>query len=181
MTLEFRATIASLMLYEERLNLRLASLTLKDVRELADWASRALPEVDGLICLPHASALGTALGQLRGLPVVTAEFNTETGMLTLPPEDRRDRFLGRDLGLVTTHLQGGLPELELCLRSVLPDLRVTQVITAVERTNAGGRARLELQGVQVHAALLLADTPRGLVFERRFPTGEPSQSVPLRY
>lgn len=181
MTPEFRAIIASLMLYEERLNLRLDSLTLKDVRELAEWASRVLPEVDGLVCLPHASALGTALGQLRGLPVVTAEFNAETGVLRLPPEHRRDRFLGQELGLVTTHLQGGLPELELCLRSMQHDLRVTQLITAVERTNAGGRARLELQGVQIHAALCLADTPRGLVFERRFPTEEPSQSVPPRY
>ena len=60
-------------------------------------------------------------------------------------------------------------ELEVLLTAARPGWLVPALAAGVARTDALGRARLELQGVRVVTPVMLADTPGGLVFERRYP------------
>lgn len=161
----FRETVAAALPSEDHLHARLAALSRRDWENLAFWFAAILPEVDAVLALPDAVPLATALARARGIPVLNA--------LTWRQEEARG---SGEAVLVTRHLTDGLPELEALLRAERRGLRVLTVAAAVERSNALGRTRLELQQVPVRAAVRLADTPAGLTFERRTPRRWPQAS-----
>lgn len=158
MQLAFRTRLADALSSEAQLRERLETLPPQDWQELAALFAAALPELDLLLALPGGRPLARALGEMRGLPVldVTAP--------DFPPDP-----VGGEAVLVTGHLTDGVPELTALLRAEHFGLRVGTVLAAIDRTNAPGRTRLELQAVRVRAAVRLADTPSGLAFERRTP------------
>lgn len=158
MPFAFRDAVAAALPSEARLSEQLQSLPERDWVDLAYVFAAALPEIDAVIPVPGGEALAAALARSRGIPVLH------------PPRPDHDLFPG-EVALVTGHLQGGLPEMEALLRAERCNLRVLSVAAAIERTGGAGRTRLELQDVRVQSAVLLADTPGGLTFERRIPPG----------
>ncbi|WP_027459424.1 hypothetical protein [Deinococcus murrayi] len=162
MTLALRSAVAAALPSEEGLVRQLAALSPRAWTEVAEVFARDLPELEAALALPGAETLAQALGRLRGLSVL------ELGPAGRLPERAGGPVLG-DAVLVTQHLTDGLAELEALLRAEAANLRVRAVAVAVERTNARGRTRLELQGVRVLSAVALADTPAGLKFEQRLP------------
>ncbi|ANE43386.1 hypothetical protein [Deinococcus puniceus] len=165
MALKFREVIATALPSEEGVRARLAGLQAQDWTELAGRFGALLPEFDGIIALPGAQQLAELLAYTRGVVALHAVRHATTGHWTLPQAER----LTGDVVIVTEHLTDGLAELETMLLCATKGLRVLAVVVAVERTNAAGRIRLELQRVTVLSAVQLADTPVGLVFERRTP------------
>ncbi|MEF2279873.1 hypothetical protein V3W47_16390 [Deinococcus sp. YIM 134068] len=163
MVASFRQEIAAVLPSEERLRLRLVELPERQWVALAGVFAAGLPELDAVVTLPGAVPLARALAQARGLPLLEAHLpgDVNAWLPTIPPSG--------EVVLVTEHLAGGAPELEAVAHVTAHGLRVVAVAAAVERTSAGARSRLETQGVRVYAALQLADTPGGLVFERRAP------------
>ncbi|WP_034385027.1 hypothetical protein [Deinococcus sp. YIM 77859] len=155
MNLAFRDAVAGLLPSEARLRAWLAGLPEQEWEELAGLFAAALPELDAVLALPGGEHFARALARARGIPVLAPDLRA------VP-----DLFPG-EVALVTAHLTDGLPELAALLRAERRGLRVLAVAAALEQTNAPGRTRLELQAVPVRAAVRLADTPRGLTFERR--------------
>lgn len=150
----FRQRTKQLLSSEEGLLGHLRRLPQEEVVEVAAHLDALLPPVGVLIPLPGAEGVAEQLGAWRGLPVVRA-----SGV---------DALRGSaDAALVTTQLSDGVAELDLCLRAAHSAVRVRAVAALVERTGAGGRSRLELQGTEVLPVLEVADTPEGLLFERR--------------
>ncbi len=166
MTLKFREVIATALPSEEGVRARLAGLHTRDWAEVAGRFGALLPEFDLVIALPGAQQLAGLLALTRGVPAMNAVQSTTTGHWTVL--DMPGGLTG-EVVLVTEQLTDGLAELEMLLLCASRGLRVIAVVAAVERTNASGRIRIELQDVTVLSAVQLADTPVGLVFERRTP------------
>ncbi|MFC3833160.1 MULTISPECIES: hypothetical protein [Deinococcus] len=162
----FRSVVSSLLPSEERLMSRLQNLSEKDVLSIVDEFVVGLPEFDAVIGLPGAEDLARSLASLRGVPAVLVTRDTESGWWSFDtePTERTQHAV-----IVTEHFTDGLPELEAVVQASKLGYLVQWVACAVERTNEPGRSRLELQGLTILPAVQLADTPRGLVMERRFP------------
>ncbi|UQN04885.1 hypothetical protein [Deinococcus sp. QL22] len=166
MLLHFQNVIAAALRSEDTLAARLARLELQDWAGVADRFSALLPEFAAVIALPSAAHLASLLSEARGVPTLNATPDAQSGhwtLLNLDPDVTGDAIL------VTEQLAEGITELEVLLLAVSRQLNVIAVVTGVERTPAGGRSRLELQGVTVWSAVQLAQTPNGWVLERRLP------------
>lgn len=137
--------------------------------EVAGRFGALLPEFDLIAALPGAQQLADLLGRARGVQTLHAAQVVGTGHLTLLLPSTAAEHLSGEVVIVTEHLTDGLAELETMMLCAAKNLKVISVVAAVERTNAAGRIRLELQDVTVLSAVQLADTPTGLVFERRIP------------
>ncbi|CAM3630849.1 hypothetical protein [Deinococcus frigens] len=186
------AVITRALPSETQFENRLRDLSLGDRAAVLDHFDLLLPDFDVVIALPDAEKMARGLARLRGTPVVLAQPYG-----TAPPDARQNRPDGQVLNLpdansnhwslptpdplpedlqtavlLTRQLQDGLPELLVALLAAKRGWTVGTVATVVERTNFRGRTRLELQAMTVHAALQIADTPRGLELERRFPHPE---------
>lgn len=169
----FRTAIAHALPSAQSVQARLNHLTRQELLEVAEYFTVKLPDVDVLIALPGAEDLTRVLKALRGLPFVRAT----------PGADGRDRLQGSALqtpgeiqpgrhgvqaALVSLDVTDGLPELRAMHLAAHQGWRVGAVAAAVIRTDAPGHVRLSLQGVPLLSPVVLADTPSGLVFERRF-------------
>ncbi|UQN05791.1 hypothetical protein [Deinococcus sp. QL22] len=165
MMLKFREVIATALPSEEGVRTRLAGLQTHDWTEVASRFGALLPEFDGVVALPAAQQLAQSLARARGLPALHTARSISTGHWTLL--DTGDA--SGEVVIVTEQLTDGLAELEIMLLCAEKGMNVISVLAAVERTNAAGRIRLELHNVTVLSAVQLADTPVGLVFERRTP------------
>lgn len=161
MTLALRDAVNAALPDEQRLQRALAELSPAEWDDLAAVVASQLPEVDVVIAFPDEHPLAWGLGQLRGLPVLGADLQPGKGSARGP--------LSGEGVLVSEQLGDGLAEIEIIMRAEAHGLNVPLVVTPIERTNMGGRSRLELQTVQVKAVIQLADTPNGLVAERRTP------------
>lgn len=154
----------------------LRDLSLRDRTAVLEHFDRLLPEFGVVIAVPDTERMARGLARLRGTPVVLARPDGPTADA---PDEQPNRWslptpdpLPEDLQtavMLTRQLQDGLPELLIALLAARRGWTVGAVAAVVERSNFRGRTRLELQGMAVHAALQLADTPRGLELERRFP------------
>ncbi|MFK7602262.1 hypothetical protein ACI3L1_08635 [Deinococcus sp. SM5_A1] len=171
---------------------RLSDLSLRDRTAVLDHLDLLMPDFDLVIALPDAEKMARGLARMRGTPIIVAQpdgtlsaetehkqFNGESADLpdeevnhwSLPTPDPLPGDI-RTAVILTRQLQDGLPELLVALLAAKRGWTVRAVAAVVERTNFRGRTRLELQGMAVHAALQIADTPRGLEPERRFPNPE---------
>lgn len=159
----FRDLVASTLPSEERLRTRLSELSARDWANLAEIFAATLPEIDAVIALPGAAELAGSLARARGVMClgVPLDADVDRWLPLVPPSG--------EVVLITAHLWDGEAELEATARATEHGLRVVALAAAVERTTAGARRRFESQGVRVYTALQLADTPEGLVFERRAP------------
>lgn len=164
----FRDAIASALPSVDGVRARLLDLPGVAVQALAEYFSARLPEVDVLVALPGAEALAAATASLRG--TYLAPFDPVLGLHNLP--DMRDVRGRPSAALLTPELTDGSAELQALLHAEHLGWQVQALAAAVERTNGLGRARLEFQGVPLLVPVLLADTPGGLVFERRIPQPE---------
>ena len=171
---------------------RLRDLSLRDRTAVLDHFNLTLPYFDVVIALPEAERMARVLGRMRGTPVVVALPDPTTLEEGSPgpsgeqgaeaPDEQPNHWslptpdpLPEDLQtavILTRQLQDGLPELLIALLAAKRGWTVSAVAAVVERTNFKGRTRLELQGMAVQTALQIADTPRGLEVERRFPHPE---------
>lgn len=171
---------------------RLSDLSLRDRTAVLDHFDLLMPGFDVVITLPDAEKVARGLARMRGTPVVVAQPNgsvspeteheqpsaenaevpdEEVNHWSLPTPDPLPEDV-RTAVILTRQLQDGLPELLVTLLAAKRGWTVCAVAAVVERTNFRGRTRLELQGMAVHAALQIADTPRGLELEKRFPHPE---------
>ena len=166
MASSFRSMVSSLLSSEERLLSRLRELSEKDLQSIVDYFSVSLREFDVVIGLPGAPELAQALALLRGTPLILATRDEDSGWWVM---DADAAEATQTAVIVTDHFTDGLPELEIVVQASKLGYLVEAVACAIERTNDRGRSRLELQGLAVGAAVQIADTPRGLVMERRFP------------
>lgn len=133
----FRDAVAALLPSEARLWAWLAALSEREWEELAGLFAASLPELDGVLALPGGEHFAQALARARGIPVLDSGLHGAA-----------DLFPG-EIALVTAQLQDGLPELEALLRAERRGLRVLAVVAAIERSDAPGRTRLELQDLRV--------------------------------
>lgn len=166
MASSFRSVVSSLLPSEERLLSRLRELSENDLQSIVDYFSVSMREFDVVIGLPGARELAQALAELRGTPLILATRDEESGWWVM---DADAAELTQTAVIVTDHFTDGLPELEIVVQASKLGYLVEAVACAIERTNDRGRSRLELQGLEVGAAVQIADTPTGLVMERRFP------------
>lgn len=175
------SAIARSLPSETQFENRLRDLSLRDRDAVLTHFGRSLPEFGLVIALPDAEKMGRALARSHGAQVVLAQ-PSNAGPLdgsvggtaqrwSLPAPAAQTGELHTAV-IVTRHLQCGLPELLVALLAARRGWSVRAVAAVVERSNFQGRTRLELQGIAVHAALQIADTPRGLELERRFPHPE---------
>jgi orotate phosphoribosyltransferase len=166
MALKFREVIATALPSEERVRARLAGLQAREWTEVAGRFGALLPEFDLIVALPCAENLAVLLARTRGVPQLTVTRQAHNGHWSMTAASEQ---LTGEAVIVTEQLTDGLAELETMLLCAAKGIRVIAVVAAVERTNAAGRIRLELHDVAVVSAVQLADTPVGLVFERRTP------------
>ena len=150
----FRELVSESLSSEGQLSAALGGLDAKGWQNVAELFAARLPEFDALYSCPGAEELAAQVARTRGVPHLS-------GPDWPAPEG--------EVVVLTVQLQDGLPELEAVLQARAAGWRVPLVVTAVERTDQGARARLTAEGVQVRAAVQVAATPRGLVFERRSP------------
>lgn len=153
----------------KRLEDHLSHLDRAAWQELAEKLNLLLPECGLLIGLPGSAALLGEVAALRGIPGIQALLDETTGHWTLPQRAGPEFAVGESAVILTTELGNGERELEVLLVAARRGLKVPVVAAAVEHTNAAGRARIELQGVTLHAAVKVADTPQGPRLERRIP------------
>ncbi|MFC4637159.1 hypothetical protein [Deinococcus hohokamensis] len=152
-----------------RLDEYLAHLDHAAWQDVAEELNLLLPECGLLIGLPGSDHLLHAVASLRGVPSIQAHLHEVTGHWTLPHLTACGLPDGERAVILTAELGSGERELEVLLVAARRGLEVPVVAAAVEHTNAGGRARIELQGVILHAAVQVADTPKGPRLERRIP------------
>lgn len=150
---------------EEQLKLCLLQQTAQDWQPLADVFTAKLPEFDGILTLPSSAPLAELIATARGVPLVVAQY-TETDNSWALPHMRR---LNGEFIILTDHLQDGFIEVQLLVNALEEGLSISSVCAVIERTNLGARKRLKALGTQVRAVVQVADTPLGLVFERRSP------------
>lgn len=150
----FKSQILQALPDAEAVAQTLENMTAKDWKPLAEVYAATLPEADTIMAVAGAEALAQEVGRIRGLDVVMA------GQPVSLAE-------GAGVLVITAHLLGG--EAEIRTINQLAPARAVAVVAAVERTNMGARSLLGERGVKVLAALQLADTPAGLIVERRSP------------
>lgn len=153
----FRHLVAQALPDAGRVAQMLQTLTARDWLPLAEVFAAALPECDAVLATPGGEILAAQTARIRGL-------NDLSGQPWEPLGGG-----GGELVIISAHLQTGDAEAQLVAQAQAAGWRVLRVAAAVERTNQGARQRLSGQGVRVQAALQLADTPAGLIFERRPP------------
>ena len=132
----------------------------------------ALPAFDLVVALPRAEVLAATLAGRRGVRAVQAGFGPMR-----EPHTRGERWSlplaplvsARAVLVVTPYLNVGLNELEVAALARQGGAEAVGLACGLERTEGGGRNRLEQQGVTVAACAMVAATPRGLIFERRVP------------
>lgn len=129
-------------------------MTLPGWQPLAELFAAKLPEFDAVYAVAGAEPIAGEVAHARGVPDLTGQVRQGSG--------------GK-LVIFTSHLQSGVAEEQACLQARQAGWDVPLVAAAVERTNQGARAKLEELGIKVRAAVQIADTPHGLVFERRSP------------
>ncbi len=139
----------------------------------------ALPAFDLVVTLPRAEVLAATLAGRRGVRAVQAGFgpmrepHTRGERWSLPLAPLVD---ARAVLLVTPYLGAGLNELEVAALARQGGADAVGLACGLERTELGGRNRLEQQGVAVAACAMVASTPTGLIFERRVPPLSPQDS-----
>ncbi|WP_092262676.1 hypothetical protein [Deinococcus reticulitermitis] len=133
---------------------------------LAELFAARLPEFDAVIALPGDALVAEQVSRLRGVPLLCAEPGPGGWTLQGKPGEE---VTGGEAVLLTEHLVNGVTEAAVIEQAQRRGLRVLLVGTAVERTSLGARSRLWELGVTVQTALQLADTPWGLIQERRQP------------
>lgn len=154
MTAPFRDKIAHSLDSEQALHGTLAGLSAKEWRPIAELFAAKLPEFDAVYAMPGAESIAAEVAGARGVPNLTATgFQAPVG----------------EVVLIASQLLDGHAEKELAAQARAAGWKVLLVATAVERTNKGARALLDELGIPVRAVTQVADTPRGLVFERRTP------------
>lgn len=129
-----------------------------------------LPAFDLLVTLPGAEALALALAAGSDLKVVQAGSG-----LMREPHARGERWSlalaplisARAALLVTPYLGLGVNELEVASLVRQGGAAPVGLACGLERTDLGGRNRLEQQGLAVAACAQVVSTPSGLIFERR--------------
>lgn len=152
----FREQVAQAMTSPAALDAELGQMERGDWQGVAELFAARLPEFDAVYAMPGAQDLALLVAQTRGVPVLTDETPIS--------------LLGEgEIIVLSAHLKDGEAE-EKAMRALAQQgWRVLLVVTALEQTTRGARPRLAEQGVPVRAALQVAETPRGLVFERRSP------------
>lgn len=158
----FRKAITAALPAETNLETYLAGMQPQDWTPVAELFAAKLPEFDLVICTQNDLDLARPVAQARGVPVLTT-LQDERGRptLTVPAGVSGEALL------LVKHLQDGQLEADIVAQAKQAGLSVPLVGAAIERTTQGARTQLEAQGVSVRAVLQLADTPDGLVFERR--------------
>ena len=155
MSTPLREIVAPALSSSQQLEAELSRLTTADWQATADLFAAKLPEFDAVLALPGADVLAGAVARARGVPLCHSAAQLPAGG-------------GEAVGIVPQLLEGTEWE------NVAAELRAAGwklllVAAAVERTNKGARTLLGEQDIPVRAVLQVADTPRGLVFERRTP------------
>lgn len=130
---------------------------------LAELFAARLPEFSAVIALPGDALVAEQLSRLRGVALLRAQPGP-TGWTV-----QGEAPSGGEAVLLTEHLIDGATEAAVIEQARRLGLRVVLVATAVERTSLGARSRLRALGVAVQTALQIADTPWGLIQERRQP------------
>ncbi|MHA0040763.1 hypothetical protein [Deinococcus sp. PEB2-63] len=168
---QFRTAIADILPSAEAVHERLAVLSNRDRLNVAEFFSGVLPDVDVLISTPGAEALSHDLGALRGIPSVKATSLaghwTLVGSALHHAGDIRAARGPVQAAVISLELLAGQAEVAATVLATRRDWEVVAVAAAVERTDAAGHVLLSLLGVLVLTPVMLAGTPRGLVFERR--------------
>lgn len=169
----FRHSISDMLPNAQAVQARLSALSNRDRLTVADYLSVHLPDVDVLIATPGAVGLAQNLGILRGIPTVTATSLAGHWTLVGPalhqPRDIQPMWGPVSAAVITVELLSGQAELAAAVLGAQKGWKVAAVAAAVARTDAAGHVRLALQELPVITPVQLADTPRGLIFERRTP------------
>ncbi|GAA5502064.1 hypothetical protein Dxin01_01803 [Deinococcus xinjiangensis] len=155
MSVHFRATVAQALISEQMLETELGRMDAQDWQPIADLFAAKLPEFDAVIGLPDADLLALAVAKARGVPLYHSASSLGQG--------------GGEVLVMTAQLQGGQPLQTLAEQIQRAGWTLPLVAAAIERTNKGARTLLGEMGITVRAVLQVADTPAGLVFERRTP------------
>ncbi|GGR81325.1 hypothetical protein [Deinococcus sedimenti] len=170
---QFRTAIADILPSAEAVRARLSVLSNRDRLSVAEFFSSVLSEVDMLVATPGAEALSHDLGELRGIPSVTlmrmAGHWTLVGRALHEPGAIQPARPQIHAAIISLELTSGEAELAASILGAQQGWVMAAVAAAVERTDAPGHVRLSLQGTRVFSPVVLAGTPRGLVFERRLP------------
>lgn len=166
MSASFRAVVASLLPSEERVLARLHDLKDAERSGVVDYFGVALQEFDVVIGMPSVTGLAELLAERRGVPLIHAFQDGERGRWTLDTDAAEAM---QTAVIVADHFTDGLPELEVVVQASRLGYLVETVACAIERTSDLGRSRLELNGLNIRAAVQVAHSPKGLVLERRFP------------
>ncbi|MFC4455547.1 hypothetical protein [Deinococcus sonorensis] len=131
--------------------------------ELAAQLAPQLPPAEILLVLPGGEPLAGALAAHLKLPFQVLHHASGAPDHWVLPDAPLPSF-----GLlVTTYLTTGVPEMELSVLAQRAGCELRTVVCAVERSTAGGRHRLLQLGVNTLAGQRIAETPRGLILERR--------------
>lgn len=140
----------------------LETMTGQGWQPLAEVYAATLPEADLLVALPGAELLAGEVARMRGIPLLLAHQLPAAELESVAPT-------AREALMITAHLQDGTAERKAAQQLEQLGLEVVAVAAAVERTNMGARRDLNDLGIRVLAAVQLADTPDGLILERRAP------------
>lgn len=153
MTAPFRENVARSLESEQTLINQLRDLSAQDWQPIAELFAAKLPEFDAVIAMPGAEPIAAKVAAVRGVPDLTAGLTGKAG----------------ELVIFAAHLLDGQAEQQVVQQAAAAGWKVLLVATAVERTNKGARALLADSDIPVRAVTQVADTPTGLVFERRTP------------
>lgn len=168
MIASFRKAIKEALPSEEKLQDTLQQQSAQDWQAISDVFAVGLPEFDGILALPSSAILAEQVANARGVPFVVAQYSNEDHTWVLPQLGRLASSESEFI-VLTDYLQDGFNEVELLENALQDGVKVRWVGAAVERSNLGARNRLVALGAEVRAVFQIADTPQGLVFERRSP------------
>lgn len=163
------ATASLLPTDEDTLQRYLRGLAPQAWLPLAELFAARLPEFDAVIALPGDALVAEQVSRLRGAALLRAAPGPGGWTLQGPRGEAVEDLGAGEAVLLTEHLVNGVTEAAIIEEAQRRGLRVLLVGTAIERTSLGARARLWELGVTVQTALQLADTPWGLIQERRQP------------
>ena len=149
----FRERVAQALTSEAQLEAELARMSPQAWQSVAELFAVRLPEFDAVLYLPGAEALAGEVARARGISAYQSAAE-------LPPS-------GGEVVILAAHLTGAEAVCRLAQEARAAGWTVLLVGAAVERTNKGARPQLGELDLPVRALLQVADTPSGLVFERR--------------
>lgn len=152
MTIPFRARVARSLGSEEQLSHDLDHLSDTEWQELAQVLAASLPDFDAVLPLPGTEQAAAWLGRARGLPEATT------------PDAAGPRAI-----VLAAQLCSGEGAAQRVEQAQAAGWQVLMVVSVVERTSKGARLRLARLDIPVRALVQVADTPAGLIFERRTP------------